>query len=221
MSTQEVYTPIIAPITKELIKTFLPDNPVILEAGAHKGRDTIKMLKLWSTGTFYCFEPSPEIFTQLTQTLGERTNVHCYPYALARNNGTATFHVSSGRSDAASSLLAPLDYSVDHPDTIFNDITVQTKTLDSWAQEHGIEKIDFMWLDMQGTELEMLQSGTKILQTVTAICSEVNLTHRYKDAPLYDEYRAWMESQGFYVAYEHLFKTTWGNALFIRKENLS
>lgn len=211
------HTPIIAPITKELIKTLLPENPIVVEAGAHKGRDTIKMLKLWPNGTFYCFEPSPNIFAQLTQNTGEYPNIHRYPYALSHYNGTAIFHVSSGRSDAASSLLSPLEYSIDHPDTIFTDITVETITLDTWANHNNIQKIDFMWLDMQGTELSMLQAGTNILQTVTAICSEVNLTHRYENAPLYDEYRSWMESQGFYVAYEHLFKTTWGNALFIRK----
>lgn len=213
----EQIIPINAPITKELIASFLPNNPIILEAGAHKGRDTLKMVKQWPQGTFYCFEPVPAMFELLNKAVDGMPHVHCYQLALAGSNGTATFHVSSGRSDAASSLYEPAEYALEHPDTIFNDITVKTSTLDSWATEHKVKRIDFMWLDMQGGELAMLQAGTNVLKTVTAICSEVNLIERYAGAPLYSTYKAWMESQGFYVAYEHLFKTTWGNVLFVRK----
>lgn len=213
----DITKPLQGPILKEYLKTLLPENPVVLEAGAHKGRDTIKMVKQWPNGTFYCFEPSPVIFEQLKSVTADYPNIHAYQLALAAENGTAIFHVSSGRSDAASSLYEPQEYAQEHPDTLFTDMHVQTVTLDSWAQENHVKKIDFMWLDMQGGELAMLQAGTDILSTVKAICSEVNLTHRYAGAPLYDQYKSWMESQGFYVAQEHFFKPTWGNALFLRK----
>lgn len=213
--------PIQGPITKEYIKTLLPEKPIILEAGAHKGRDTVKMLKIWPHGTFYCFEPSPSIYQQLITAVGDKPNVHTYQLALASHNGSASFHVSSGRSDAASSLLTPQEYAQEHPDTIFTDIEVKTITLDTWAQQEQVERIDFMWLDMQGGELNMLKSGTEILKTVQVICSEVNLSHRYTDAPLYAEYKAWMESQGFYVTHEHFFKPTWGNVLFVNEKTNS
>ena len=41
-----------APILKEGIKQYLPENPRILEAGAHIGRDTVKLSKLWPQEQF-------------------------------------------------------------------------------------------------------------------------------------------------------------------------
>ena len=47
---------------KHFIAQFLPENPVILEAGAHVGTDTVEMVNLWPKCTVYAFEPVPELF---------------------------------------------------------------------------------------------------------------------------------------------------------------
>ena len=33
-------------IPKKYFKSFLPENPIILEAGAHKGSDTVELAKI-------------------------------------------------------------------------------------------------------------------------------------------------------------------------------
>lgn len=204
-------------IPKELIAPFLPVNPIILEAGAHIGRDTIKMIKQWPNATIYAFEPVPELFAQLQERTKDYPTIHCFNVALNNQSGPSTFYQSSGRSTATSSLLAPKEYQQEHPETYFDQITVQCVTLDEWAHLQNIFKIDFMWLDMQGGELNALQGGVNILKTVTAIYTEVALTERYASNPLYDEMKAFLEAQGFIVQQEALGKGTWGNVLFIRK----
>ena len=42
---------------KELIKQYLPINPVVIEAGAHIGTDTVEFSKIWPKGSIYAFEP--------------------------------------------------------------------------------------------------------------------------------------------------------------------
>ena len=37
-------------IPKEYIKKFLPENPIIVEAGAHNGSDTEEMARMWPDG---------------------------------------------------------------------------------------------------------------------------------------------------------------------------
>ncbi|MBK6479822.1 MAG: FkbM family methyltransferase [Saprospiraceae bacterium] len=77
--------------------------------------------------------------------------------------------------DASSSLLEPKDHLIDHPDTSFKDkIQVQTITLDDWAFQNNISKVDLLWLDMQGFELNMLKASNKILATVKVIHTEVS-----------------------------------------------
>ena len=52
-------------LPKKYFLKFLPENPVILEAGAHKGKDTVEMAKLWPAGTIHAFEPVPSLFKKL------------------------------------------------------------------------------------------------------------------------------------------------------------
>lgn len=185
------------PITKQFISQYLPANPIIVEAGAHIGRDTVKMAKLWPSGIIYAFEPVPNLFEQLKINTKDFSNVFCFQLALSSKIGSAILHVSSGASTAASSLLKPKDYIVDRPEVIFNDIEIQTTTLDSWAQENKINYVDFLWFDMQGHELEVLKASPKIVSSAKAILIEVSLTERFENNPLYQDVINWLKSNQF------------------------
>ena len=70
--------------------------------------------------------------------------------------------------------MEPIEHLKDHPGTLFNKkIQVKTSTLDTWAAENNIAKIDMLWLDMQGFELKMLKESKVIFQT-SVITSNVN-----------------------------------------------
>lgn len=204
-------------IAKEYIKQFVPEAPIIVEAGAHRGRDTLKLHKIWPVATIHAFEPVPQLYDILTQTVCEVPRVHCYPMALSDHNGTALMHVSSGASDAASSLLKPTGYLATNPHVVFStNVEVPTVTLDTWAKQYAVSHIDFMWLDLQGAEMQVLQASPTMLKTVKALYTEINLEPRYDNSPSYAVYKTWLESQGFTLIQEDLAKQTWGNALFVR-----
>ena len=201
-------------ISKDIIKQFLPKNPNILEAGAHIGRDTIKMARLWPDAQIHAFEPVPSLFEHLKKNTADFKNIHCYSYALSNQNGTSIFYESHGIT-AISSLHKPNEYLKDK--ATFTPITVQTITIDSWAQKYSIPRIDFMWLDLQGHELTALQGALEILKTTKAILTEINLVQRYEHAILYQELRQWLEEHNFKLQQEALHKKEWGNALFVAK----
>ncbi len=206
--------------SRELIKSFLPDNPVIVEAGAHIGRDTLKMSTLWPQSTIHAFEPVPKLFEQLKKNVTDNPNIFCYQLALSNETGTAPLYTSDEQCTAISSLLKPAEITQEKPEILFTPQTVQTVTLDDWAEKYAIDHIDFLWLDMQGAELQALHAAPKILKTVKAILIEVTLTERYKNNPLYDEVKAWLEKQGFAVEVEHFHHKNWGNVLFVRPNSL-
>ncbi|MBS4065606.1 MAG: FkbM family methyltransferase, partial [Chitinophagaceae bacterium] len=154
-------------INKNYIRQFLPANPVIIDAGAHVGGDSIEMCRLYRRAIVHAFEPVPTIFKLLTHNTRKYKQIHCYSIALSNQNGEQTMHVSSGASDGSSSLLKPDVHRTDHPDVFFNEtITVFTKTLDTWAAQQQIRRVDLLWLDMQGFELEVLKASHTILPTV-------------------------------------------------------
>lgn len=199
------------------IAKYLPRNPIIVEAGAHIGIDTLQMNKEWPKGRIFAFEPVPNLFEKLIANTKRISNINCFNLALGKETSFATMHISSGVSDASSSLLSPQEHLLEHPDVKFETtIDVNVTTLDSWAAQHNIYKIDFLWLDLQGYEMYVLEASPRILSSVTAIYTEVSLKQVYEHVPLYPEYRSWLENQGFYVEREELPWPDMGNVLFVR-----
>jgi 2-O-methyltransferase len=213
-----------AGLPKEFIAQFLPNNPVIVEAGAYDGGDTIEMSRLWPQGTIYAFEPIPNIFKILASNTHHCKNVVCIEKALSNAIGFHEMYVSTsylGGGDASSSLLQPaplLKYYF--PQISFHDkVIVETITLDKWAEDMKIDHIDFLWFDLQGMEPFVLQASPKIFKTVKVIQTEVSYTKLYEQAPLYSEFRAWLEEQGFVAIQEYVAHPSWGDVLFVRKDH--
>jgi FkbM family methyltransferase len=205
-------------ISKAYIKKFLPNNPVMIDCGANDGSDSIE-LALRCGGEVHAFEPLENIFNQLKIKTANYAAIHCYQLALSDCDGTGSFYVSEGGSEASSSMLEPKEHLTDHPDVLFNQrVPVPMLTLDSWAKKNSIKKIDLLWLDMQGFEMNMLQAAGDILNTVTVIHTEVSTKETYKGVVQYTAYRHYLESLGFKVIVEAI-PAGWdmGNVLFVRK----
>jgi hypothetical protein len=122
--------------------------------------------------------------------------------------------------EGASSLLPPTEA------TKINyqgpQIEVSCRILDDWARDHNEQKIDFMWLDMEGYEMQMLKSSPQILNTVKAMYVETNFHIFRKGTTQYGALRKFLEKQGFrllahgYLALED--KGYQGNAIFVRSD---
>jgi FkbM family methyltransferase len=206
------------------IKHLLPENPIILEAGAYDGTDTITMAQLWPKATIYTFEPLPEMFYVLQSKVKNYKNIFCYPLALNDCTGKSLFYVSdffNNETIASSSLLQPTGHLQFYPYIIFNkSIEIDTINLDEWAIKNKVNYIDFMWLDIQGAELKVLKAAPKILKTIKIIFMEVAFKETYKDMPLFSEINDWLLKQGFSLEFIEpcgQMKAE-GNALYIRND---
>jgi len=209
-----------APISKEQITQYLPERPIIVEAGAHIGRDTVRMSSLWPQAEMYAFEPVPYLYEQLLERTKDCPNVTCYNIALSDHIGTETMYVSSGASTAVSSLYEPYEYIKERPNVFFEKAEVPTIILDTWAHKQGITHVDFMWLDMQGAELKVLKAAPKMVSTVRVIFVEASLTERFKNIPLYDELFLWIETQGLKIIQQDAPKHNKVNLLCVKSELL-
>ena len=209
-------------ISKSVLRKYLPANPVIIDCGAHDGADSVALAKLFKTAAIHAFEPVNALYARLKHNTKPYPNINCYPLALADSDGHMDFYISTGGSDASSSLLEPKDHLTDHPDTFFaNKVTVTTRTLDSWVKENNIPKIDMLWLDMQGFELKMLMASSVILETVSVIHTEVSTRETYKRVAQYQDYRSFLEKKGFTMQIEAI-PAGWdmGNVLFVKNNQI-
>lgn len=205
-------------VPTDLIVSLLPENPVVIEAGAQFGEDTHKMSSLWPKGMIYAFEPSPSSYRSLAEIASNRRNVFAFQMALSNQKGEMPFYLSGG----ASSLLIPQegfnrDYfhvDVDHP------IFVNVITLDEWLDERGIPRVDFLWLDMEGNELNALKGAQKHLAEVTLIYTEVNIQKFWNNCVCYEELKRWLADQGFKEIWCEIIPNWQGNALFANTKKI-
>ncbi len=206
------------------IQKYLPNNPIIIEAGAYDGRETLRMATLWPQGTIHTFEPVPELFEKLKQNTAHLPHVRCYPMALGDTTGTATLYISEkptkpGKASQANSLLKP-DKRLELSPLIFpRTIQVPTITIDDWAKRYEIDHVDFLKLDIQGYELNVMKACPLILANVKVILTEVEFVSAYEGQYLYADVKSWLEQQGFtMIGKDFIDDIDWffGNILLVR-----
>lgn len=218
-----IITKNIFPILQEL----LVENAVIVEAGAFDGRDTKKLSVLFPMAKIHAFEPVPEIFQELTTQTHSHANIYRYQVALSNKIGTATFHIAEnpkkiGKICQAGTIMAPKDRLQKSPIIYPKTIEVQTTTIDLWAHENNIKKVDFMWLDLQGHELAVLMAAPLIVRNTSLIFLEVNFIEAYQDQPTPQEIDLWLSKNGFKpVARDFIDENQWffGAILYQRTDN--
>lgn len=143
----------------QFVERFLKEGMTVLDIGAHHGFYTIlASKKVGPAGRVIAFEPSPreERRLLLHLKLNHCNNVKVEPLALAGQDGDATFFIMEGRDTVFNSLRPP---AVSRPT---EKITVSTSTLDNYLKKERIHHVDFIKIDAEGAELEILK-GAKSL----------------------------------------------------------
>ena len=75
---------------------------------------------------------------------------------------------------------------------------IDTTTLDTFCQEEGVNEIDFMQIDVQGADLDVLEGAVNILNCGTlAIQIEVEFSHLYTNQPLFADVDTFLRKHDF------------------------
>lgn len=154
-----------------------------------------------------------------THRLASKTVI--LPDCLSGNAGKRNFYIYNNRYFSSLYPLKAdqtLTYSFDRQfgwDTdpkalsLVETLTLDTVTLDEVIEREKIKNIpspDFLSLDTQGSELEILKGGKIAIQdTVVAIATEVSFTQIYEKQPLFGELTDYLNEIGFELASLEIF----------------
>ncbi len=206
----------------DLISLFLPDDPVIIQAGGHYGGETISFSQHWPNGKIISFEPNPHAFAVLSSKTSSSTNVQVYNSALNSFSGNTAFYLcygSSGKDPAfehASSLLKPsAGMEVHYQGPIIN---VDCVLLDEWCYENQMDYVDFLCLNVQGAELQVLKSSPKILKSVRCIAVHTNLFPFRVGTTEYVDLKNFLEESGFQLLTHWYREGLEGDAIFVKRD---
>lgn len=194
-----------------------------------------ELLEVFPGSESIAFEIDEKLCSQLNQKA--RPGLRYFPVALGHREETRAFYEAV--HPMCSSLYRPNEelmrlYQNTEAAMLKSVGSVDTVSLDYCAREKGINDLDFIKIDIQGAELDVLRGAGRTLRDVVAIVTEVEFIPLYVDQPLFGDVCEFLAELGFMfhkflgmaghtlkpfavsrdldVALQH----TWADALFTR-----
>ena len=107
----------------------------------------------------------------------------------------------------------------EHPEVYeSNVLKLQSTTLAKFIQENAVNmnNYNFLYMDIQGSELKALKGLSEFIDKVNYIYTEVSVKELYEGQVLMPELTSFLEGHNFKLAEHKLTHHGWGDALYIR-----
>jgi FkbM family methyltransferase len=220
-------------VVAQFLELFTGDRRLTyVDCGARKGK---------SPGPFRRLAESSYVGIEADAQECARLNADARPghrylaAVLGARSENRVFRVT--RNPASASMLLPnrelLEQFHELAESAFveREVHVSTITLDECLARNAVGRVDFLELDVQGTELEILEHAPRTLASVVGIQVEVEFAPMYVDQPLFSDVDAFMRGRGFHLfdlSRYHVRRTAlpadvptrgqllWGHALYLR-----
>lgn len=141
------------------------DIKTVLDVGANLGQTAKSFEESFPKSKIYCIEPILSTFNELKNNT-TKMNVSCYNLALGSENGTidVKINLSVGNQTMNSLVQKNQDsnkFKEGPDDFTIEKITVQK--LSDFCKSNSISHIDYLKIDTEGYDLEVLKGGKELL----------------------------------------------------------
>lgn len=176
---------------------------VLVDVGG-RGAALGQLHPLAPTARYVTCEPDPDEARRLAETLPAEhpwRGVTVVPEGIASRTGQATLYLTE--QAGMSSLLEPdpdvtRHFYLRHKYAVARTATVSVMPLDDAAAKYGFADACFLKVDTQGTELDILQSGDRLVRgPLVAAHVECSFRPIYKGQPLFGDIDSHLRARGF------------------------
>ncbi|MBI2594652.1 MAG: FkbM family methyltransferase [Candidatus Colwellbacteria bacterium] len=150
------------------------------------------------------FEPDKKAYEELVKRSSKKKDGEMVTYLnLALHNKAAEADFFITRKQMVSSMLLPnedliREFPVPERFDIVASRKIKTETLDAALQQAGVQDIDFIKLDTQGSELFILQGAAETLRKkALGVEVELEFAEVYKNQPLFGDVDQFLRNSGF------------------------
>jgi FkbM family methyltransferase len=156
---------------------------VVFDVGANVGQTAAKFRRRFARAQIHCFEP----FAQSAARIRARGIRGVAVHEIALGSVAATGMLSQG-SDPATFHLCDDGSEI-----------VKVETIDAFCAAHGIERIDFLKIDTEGHDLEVLKGATTMLGAcrIGAVQVEAGLNPENTFHVPFEALKAYLEAHGY------------------------
>jgi len=177
---------------------------VWIDVGAHEGESTFPYAAADPSLLVYAFEPN---LRAAARVMGKLRNYVVLPIAVAERDGSAELNLNAYEQ---SSSLLPADadgvksWVTEAHFEVIGSVLVPTMRLDTFMTALGLENVDFLKVDAQGLDLEVVRSAGDRLNDIARVQLEATTApyRQYEGAPGKSVIVDFMESKGFRLGRE-------------------
>jgi len=183
---------------------------VIFDVGACHALESVELAKKYPNAKVYTFEANPVSYNVCLENTKGYDSISVINEAVNDYDGTCKFYPmdkdktittwEDGNQGASSLYRANGAYDFIEKYVQY-EIEVPCTRLDTFCQKNSIDKIDIIWMDLQGAELKALQSLGSLLKTVQIIHTELEMNPMYEGQCLFRDVNEFLLENGFDLEY--------------------
>ena len=169
------------------------DSPVLFDVGANVGDYSLLLRDHLPVARIYAFEPAGSVYRELAARISKAgADRQIKPHHLGFSESEKLVELYSYTVEGQdASVLSSIDQRL--PTQVLDVRTehselVQVQTIDGFCQTQGIDRIDFLKLDVEGHELSVLHGAQRMLEagSISMIQFEFGPANIYSRTYFYD-----------------------------------
>lgn len=141
----------------------------VIDIGANVGNVSLAVNYLFPNAKIYAIEPIFDIYKILKKSTVNNKNIRSFPLAIS-NNSREVIMLYDERKPEGSLVLNKLVKFKGRK------IRVKALTLDQFLKKNYIKKVDYLKIDVESFEKNVLQGARKTLENVHYLCLEIQAT---------------------------------------------
>jgi FkbM family methyltransferase len=167
------------------LKELVPDRPTVVDVGANLGQFNLFCRQYLGAERVISIEPLPSCYQVLVENSG--TPSDCINMLVSEREGATAFYVAKDSQLSSSICDRRGDYD--------EQIMVPGKPLERMLESAGIDRIDLLKIDTEGSEMEVLRSAGAFLDRTDVVLVEMSIFRENKGNLF--EIGGFLESRGF------------------------
>lgn len=195
---------------------------MVFDVGAHEGETAEKFAEIFPRAQVHGFEPISASFEVARGRQSRHSRLEFHHAAVGAEPGQVRVFLQS--DSFTNSLKSEINRAENAAEARFED--VQVVTLDAFATERSIQQIDFLKIDTEGFELQVLQGAKGLLErgAIRFLLAEVGFRSTDERHTSFQALADMLAPHGllFYSLYElyhyeHPAELLFANALFVHR----